>query len=1244
MSLSEPFGHAMQHPFLENLGWALLHFVWQGTVAAIAVGIMLLFMRKASPNARYLAACAGLLLMAVLPLVTLIMIPERQSAGTVADKIASDIVSAGSVDYQVTVEDGIPIRGSGSELSDSRPIAGTEVDVLPAVQPAVQLPVAQANFAPPALSLSERCKAFLQPCLSSMIVVWLLGVVALSVRLLLTWSEVQRLQVRGVVPADAKRTLLMQQLAGRLGVRKVVRLLESSLVEVPTVIGWLKPVILLPIATVNALTMSQLEAILAHELAHVRRADYIVNLLQSLIETLLFYHPAVWWISSRIRQEREHCCDDLAASMSGDAVGYVAALVRMEELRCEPRAVAMAARGGNLLSRVRRLLVPTVPDRIAPRWVTGAAAMLIAAALVGIPLLTKSQAGPAVAQKANSKQDKSADFSGETDEQSRTKENAKPIPAPATDNLGEITPAQIADRIDEARKRYSSVEYTADIQMSRNTRVLQPNAKPMLVKGSGSVTYRADGSRWFCEQRSFSSTQYLMQTVPTHTISIFDGDTYQMTERNMRKIGLEDTGALLYAPAEFFWQGGISSDWLLDVLRRPEATLVERIQMAETSCLHVVVEWKPEWSEFNRSFDIMICPEQGWLVRRVVIDEGGKRLAEWSIDEVAKTESGLHYPVAFKNTRPAEDAVPSMAVRISKFQQRSSFEPHEFQIPVALTAPGEFTSDFNIGKMEFVSDYTTGELWQADPWWKELAPWAKEYLDWPQHDLEPLSSLKSDSGPELAGTTAPELVPSEWLTTPGDLTWNRPGRNVTVLYFFGGRRNEPTPKRELKALEGLYHRYTGGGLEIIGIASHSSTPEKARQAILALNPSFPVMIDAKANEADILNKVPGAQWGASYVRYQLSSFTGTVVVDKSGSVKLVEPEVAGLPDGMSALESVVRKELQNSIGTAEPKLLRQSLVNRLSRLIRGTAADPGELMAAVNDQSPIWFQNAQQAIAASIPDTQIEFLKSHGLTVQGTLQELASPSSRIPDVTWYRLEVEWKKRAAAATGNGRITGRIIPQGDDAQLPGARAMIDVSDKGWAVRVGSRQLTGARAMIVVEPVLQVLVFNAPSGLPPRVDRNRIRTIVSDATGAFSVDNLPKGSYRITVIVPGKSRAVRTVYLARHESQAELNVVLSGGDRISGRITDADGNAIPAATITAVKRFISSDRLRAGTYTTEHLPGQPAITSDSGDFSFDELHEGVYQFEVRAEGFETTTTEAVPAGDSSLRVILNPAVTGG
>ena len=116
------------------------------------------------------------------------------------------------------------------------------------------------------------------------------------------------------------------RLSRRLHITRAITLFESTLVDVPTVIGFVKPVILLPASVLGGLTPQQLEAILAHELAHIRRHDYIVNLLQSLLETLLFYHPAVWWLSRRIRIEREHCCDDLAVSLCGDPLVYARAL------------------------------------------------------------------------------------------------------------------------------------------------------------------------------------------------------------------------------------------------------------------------------------------------------------------------------------------------------------------------------------------------------------------------------------------------------------------------------------------------------------------------------------------------------------------------------------------------------------------------------------------------------------------------------------------------------------------------------------------------------------------------------------------------------------------------------------------------------------------------------------------------------------------------------------------------------
>src|SRR5205823_6807755 len=130
---------------------------------------------------------------------------------------------------------------------------------------------------------------------------------------------------------------------------------ESALVEVPTLVGWLWPVILLPASAISGLAPAELEAILVHELAHVRRHDYLINLLQTGVETILFYHPAIWWLSRRVRQEREHCCDDIAVSLCGDPIAYARALSTMEELRASPRW-AIAAHGGSLIVRIRRIV------------------------------------------------------------------------------------------------------------------------------------------------------------------------------------------------------------------------------------------------------------------------------------------------------------------------------------------------------------------------------------------------------------------------------------------------------------------------------------------------------------------------------------------------------------------------------------------------------------------------------------------------------------------------------------------------------------------------------------------------------------------------------------------------------------------------------------------------------------------------------------------------------------------------
>jgi beta-lactamase regulating signal transducer with metallopeptidase domain len=185
---------------------------------------------------------------------------------------------------------------------------------------------------------------------------WFCGVLVSSCKLVRGFWWVNAISRKQVEPVSPELLERLKEMRGRLSISRPVRLLRSAMVEVPTVVGWLRPVILLPGSSLVGLTPYQMEAILVHELAHIRRFDYVVNACQCLVETLMFYHPVVWWVSRCVREEREHCCDDLVVKVCGNRVAYARALASLEEKRGEMPQLAFAASGGSLLNRVRRLL------------------------------------------------------------------------------------------------------------------------------------------------------------------------------------------------------------------------------------------------------------------------------------------------------------------------------------------------------------------------------------------------------------------------------------------------------------------------------------------------------------------------------------------------------------------------------------------------------------------------------------------------------------------------------------------------------------------------------------------------------------------------------------------------------------------------------------------------------------------------------------------------------------------------
>lgn len=336
-----------QSPVIHALGWTLAHFVWQGCVVAGLLAFALVSMRRSTASTRYMVACAALLLMAALPIVTLSVIYHSPRVESVAgaNAIAERIGAA----PQTAVLALHPSRAStfANAVSRAEPVAGRDEHVWVS-------------------AIENRFAASLPWC----VVAWLLGVMVLSMRLIAGWARLRTIR-RGAddLPVDWSNHLAA--MAKRIGVLRSVRLLAAIRVDVPCTFGWFAPIILVPISAMSDLSPEQVRAILAHELAHIRRHDYLANLVQSVIESLLFYHPAVWWVSRQIRIERENCCDDIAAAACGSAVNYARALTKLEAMRGFVPSFAAAARGGALMPRIQRLLSAPAEVRPVAWWPVG---------------------------------------------------------------------------------------------------------------------------------------------------------------------------------------------------------------------------------------------------------------------------------------------------------------------------------------------------------------------------------------------------------------------------------------------------------------------------------------------------------------------------------------------------------------------------------------------------------------------------------------------------------------------------------------------------------------------------------------------------------------------------------------------------------------------------------------------------------------------------------------------------------
>jgi beta-lactamase regulating signal transducer with metallopeptidase domain len=312
---------------LESLGWTLLHFCWQATAIVLVYWLADAVFSKARSQTRYVLALGTMLLMLVSALATFAYEETQSGSG-----LSASPCSFSSPTWRA-IESSIP-----SDLA----------------------PLAELKIAQPAPLQMSRILPWLD-------VAWLLGVACLSMRTIGGWRLIQRLRRSALVEAPEAVYANFLQLCERLGIKGQVSLRIAEHIQGPLAIGIARSLILLPAAALMALSPEQLEAVLAHELAHVRRADYLWNLVQTMVETLLFFHPAVWWLGRRLREQRELCCDEVAVQSCADPLIYATALLRLEERRSQQLNLAMALDGhrgwSGLRARIARILGETNDEK-----------------------------------------------------------------------------------------------------------------------------------------------------------------------------------------------------------------------------------------------------------------------------------------------------------------------------------------------------------------------------------------------------------------------------------------------------------------------------------------------------------------------------------------------------------------------------------------------------------------------------------------------------------------------------------------------------------------------------------------------------------------------------------------------------------------------------------------------------------------------------------------------------------------
>jgi beta-lactamase regulating signal transducer with metallopeptidase domain/peptidoglycan/xylan/chitin deacetylase (PgdA/CDA1 family) len=354
---------------IADLGWTLAHSVWQIAVAAAALFILLKIVRNASPNFRYVVSVTFLFISAALPVTTYLNISKHGDHTT-----------------------GVGLASGGASSRDRFPEDPAIID------PAAELTLKSTISSLGSTAAVDRVRAafadWLEKALPFLVGVWLVGVGLFAARLGGGFWQIRRLRRAKTESLDEKWRASIEKIIARVGLRQRVEVMRSTLVDTPIAIGLLRPIVLIPAAAFLHISPRELETVIAHELIHIRRLDPLVNVLQSVVETIFFYHPAIWWISREIRREREFAADAAVIETFEDtAVDYARALANLEQLRQSANTttplLAAAINGGNLMVRIERILkIKTEAGGGQTAWTAGMALLLTSALLTVLFLST----------------------------------------------------------------------------------------------------------------------------------------------------------------------------------------------------------------------------------------------------------------------------------------------------------------------------------------------------------------------------------------------------------------------------------------------------------------------------------------------------------------------------------------------------------------------------------------------------------------------------------------------------------------------------------------------------------------------------------------------------------------------------------------------------------------------------------------------------------------------------------------